>query len=326
MKTHRPGATTLQSAEEDAAAPATPGKQTLAQGYNDAAASQLAPPLTGGTGLADGASKIEGGTLFSGPDATLGAEIPSVATPDKTSDADYEKTMGIKAAIDKKAMLPVAGVNGQSFTATGCAGKKDGKVTFTFDRAFVGDYDYAAAGKAVRGVHVSISAALSGCGEHKEVKLVQVLRNFTKKDGKVVTADPTSAKRRTRSGWDDDKAKSKGWRVDGLDTDTTPFYVSADLYGDHGSDKDPAKLRDTPGNWTTDRNVGKEFRTCAVSYADGKGTVLACVDWGYYIDDAGAATFYPATPTAYVGAVAELTNAAARWDGIAGNTKANLVP
>jgi len=303
----------------------TPGKQTLVQAYDVATASQSAPPLTGGAGLADGDAKIDGGTLFSGPDATLGTEVPSVAPPDKTNDADYEKTMGIKAAIDKKTMLPVVGVNGQSFTATGCAGKKDGKVTFTFDRAFVGDYDYPAAGKPVRGVHVSISVALSGCGEHKEVKLIQVLRNFTKKEGKVVTADPGYAKRRERSGWNDDKAKSKGWRIDGLDSDTTPFYVTDDLYGDHGSDKAPAKLRDSPGDWTTDKNVGKEFRTCAVSYAGGNGTVLACVDWGYYIDDAGAATFYPAKPTAYVGAVQELTDAAERWDGMAGNTKANLV-
>jgi hypothetical protein len=246
-------------------------------------------------------------------------------SPDKASDADYEASAGIKGAIEKKTMLPVAGVNGQSFTATGCAGKPDGKVTFTFDRAFVGDYDYPAAGKAVRGVHVSISAALSGCGEHKEVKMVQVLRYFTKKDGKIVTAPPTTPKRKERAAWSDDKAKSKGWMVDGLDTDTTPFYVSADIYGNDGTDKDPAKLRDSPGSWTTDKNIGKEFRTCAVSYAGGSGTVLACVDWGYYIDDAGAATFYPAKPTAYAGAVQELTDAAARWDAQAGNTKANLV-
>jgi hypothetical protein len=248
------------------------------------------------------------------------------ASPDKKSDADYESSMGIADAIKAKAMLPVAGVDGQSFTATGCAGKPEGKVTFTFDRAFVGDYAYAEAGKKVRGVHVAISAVLSGCGEHKEVKLVQILRNFKKDGGKVVTADPTYDKRRQRSGWNDDKAKAKRWRVDGLDEDTTPFYVSDEIYRNHGSDKEAAKLRDSPGDWATSTNVGKEFRTCAVSYADGKGTVLACIDWGYYIDDKGAASFYPAKPTAYPGAVQELTDASARWDGIADNTKANLKP
>ncbi len=318
MKDYRPGGGTLAETADGAGSVPTPGKQTLTETLG----SPKAPPLTGGPGL-DGSAKIEGGTFFSGPDATLSNEVPAVATPDKT-DADYEKTMGIDKAIADKKMSPVAGVNGQSLTATGCAGKKDGKVTFTFDRAYIGDYDYPAAGKPVRGVHVSISVALANCGEHKDVKLVQVLRYFTKKDGKVTTADPKYAKRRERAGWNDDKAKSKGWFVDGLDTDTTPFYVSDELYGNHGTDKKAAKLRDSPGSWTTDTNIGKEFRTCAVSYADGKGTVLACVDWGYYIDDKGAATFYPATPTAYVGATQEVGDAADRWDGISGNTKANL--
>lgn len=141
---------------------------------------------------------------------------------------------------------------------------------------------------------------------------------------KSMGVEAATAKRKARSGWDDDKAKSKGWRVDGLDSDTSPFYVSDEVYGNHGSDKKAAKLRDTPGDWTTDTNMGKEFRTCAVSYKDGKGTVLACVDWGYFIDDKGAASFYPAKPTATTGAVQELLDAATRWDGIAGNTKANL--
>ncbi|MBZ0236391.1 MAG: hypothetical protein K8M05_28950 [Deltaproteobacteria bacterium] len=294
--------------------------------YGDAVQRKEAGDATGGEVDLGGGARIEGATLFSGPDDKLDETVPPVATPEKTTDAEYEESMGIKKSIADKKMLPVEGVHGASFTATGCAGKKDGKVTFTFDRAYVGDYEYAAAGKTVRGVHVSISAALKDCGEHKDVKFVQVLRNFTKKDGKVVTADPGYAKRRERSGWSDDKAPSRGWRVDGLDSDTSPFYVSGDFYGNHGSDAKALKLRDTPGNWSTDRNVGKEFRTCAVSYAGGKGTVLACIDWGYYIDDAGAATFYPAKPVATAGAVKELTDAATRWDGMEGNDKANLVP
>lgn len=324
MRVHRPGGTTLQAADDDSVAMAGPGKRTLVQGLGEQAGAAPAPALIEPSQLAQGNAIVEGGTLFSGPDADIAAQVPGIATPDKTSDADYEKSTGVKAAIDKKTMLPVAGINGQSFTATGCAGRKDGKVTFTFDRAFVGEYDYAPAGRSVRGVHVSISVALAGCGEHKEVRLVQVLRNFTKKNGKVVTADPGYAKRRERSGWSDDKAGSRGWRVDGTDTDTTPFYVSGAFYGNDGTDKSPAKLRDTPGDWATDKNVGKEFRTCAVSYSGGKATVLACIDWGYYIDEAGAATFYPTVPTAHVGAVQELTDAAERWDAIPGNTKANL--
>jgi hypothetical protein len=320
MKTQRPGGATLPATTAETADAATPGKRTLVQDIQGA--DQAA--LGGGESLLQGMAQIEGETLFSGPDPTLGSEVPAVAAPDQT-DADYEKTMGIKDAIDKKTMLPITGINGASFTATGCAGKKDGKVTFTFDRAFIGDYAYAAAGgKTVRGVHVCISAALSGCGEHKEVKLVQVLRNFTKKDGKVETAVPQGETRKKRSGSDDDKAKSKGWRVDVIDSKKTPFYVWDEIYGNDGSDKAAAKLRDTPGDWATSTNVGKEFRTCAVSYVGGKGTVLACVDWGYYIDDKGVASFYPAKPTAYTGAVPEILDAAERWDKMPGNDKANI--
>jgi len=325
VKTQRPGETGATGGGT-ATAGAVPGKRTLVDGLQGGAAA--AAPA--GQALdTSGGPQIEGGTLFSGPVAGLTASVPAEGEPSPdVNDADYESALGIKAAIDAKKMLPIEGINGKTFTATGCAGKKDGKVAFTFDRAFVGDYEYAAAGKTVRGVHVIISAALSGCGEHTEVKLIQILRNFTKKDGKVVGADPKNDVRRKRSGWGDDKAKSQGWRVDGLTDKNTPFYVdnstTSDIYGNHGSSTKAAKLRDTPGDWATDRNVGKQFRTCAVSYAGGKGTVLACVEWGYYIDDTGKATFYPATPVTHTGSVTELDDAAARWDGIEGNTKANL--
>ncbi len=328
MKAHQPGKAGAASGSlETTAGGSAPGKRTLVEdAYGNAAA---AAPAGEGQALdTSGGPQIEGGTLFSGPDAGLTDSVPAegVPTPD-VGDADYESLLGVKDAIDAKKMLPIEGINGKTFTATGCAGKKDGKVSFTFDRAYVGDYEYPAAGKTVRGVHVIISAALSGCGEHKEVKLVQILRNFTKKDGKIVNADPKNDVRRKRSGWGDDKAKSQGWRVDALTDKNSPFYAdnsSNGFHGDHGSSTKAAKLRDTPGDWATDKNVGKEFRTCAVSYAGGKGTVLACVQWGYYIDDTGKATFYPATPVTFTGSVTELDDATARWDGIEGNTKANL--
>lgn len=325
MKARRPGDTGTTGGGDAATAGATPGKRTLVEDLQ-----ATMPPAAAGAALDTGAGpQIEGGTLFSGPDAGVTATVPpeAVPSPDIT-DAQYEASLGVKASIDSKKMVPVEGVNGKTFTATGCAGKPDGKVAFTFDRAFVGTYEYGSAG-TVRGAHVVISAALSGCGEHTSVKLIQVLRNFTKKDGKMVTADPKNDVRRKRSGWDNDKAPSRGWRVDQLVDQTSPFYADdasgSDMFGNHGSSTKAAKLRDTPGDWAADRNVGKEFRTCAVSYAGGKGTVLACVEWGYYIDDAGKATFYPATPVAHAGALTEVTDAAARWDAIDGNTKANVV-
>ena len=347
MKTKRPGTSSSNTGFVGGSSGPAPGKSTrtgavtgdlvqrkpaaaVGEAADGGAADGEAADVAASSGQAlttEGLAQVEGDTMFSGPDASISSTVPA-ETPDKKQDANEAafEAAGLGNAITSKTMLPVEGVNGKSFTAHGCAGHKHGKVKFTFDRAFIGDYEYAAAGKTVRGVYVGISAALSGCGKHKSVKLIQILRNITKKGGNVVVADPEYATRRQRSGWNDNTAKSKGWRVDGLDTDTTPFYVSDASYGTHGSSKKAAKLRDSPGDWKTDRNLGKEFRTCAVSYADGKGTVLACIDWGYYIDDAGNATFYPAKPTAHAGAVTELTDAAARWDAMAGNTKANLAP
>src|SRR5689334_21944876 len=103
---HRPGGSPLSQTDGKAASEGTPGKVTLTQ------------LLSHEPGLA----RVEGGTLYSGPDPTISNEVPSVATPEKT-DAEYEKSMGVEAAIKSKKMLPVAGIDGQSFVATGVAGK-----------------------------------------------------------------------------------------------------------------------------------------------------------------------------------------------------------
>lgn len=51
-----------------------------------------------------GLARVEGGTLYSGPDPTISNEAPAPATPEKT-DAEYEKSMGVEAAIKSKKML-----------------------------------------------------------------------------------------------------------------------------------------------------------------------------------------------------------------------------
>jgi hypothetical protein len=82
-KTSRPGGSTLQSSDDDGAAIATPGKQTLVQRSADAATPQAAPPLSGGDGLDNGISKIEGSTFYPAkPTAYAGAvqELTDAAT------------------------------------------------------------------------------------------------------------------------------------------------------------------------------------------------------------------------------------------------------
>jgi hypothetical protein len=238
------------------------------------------------------------------------------------ADAEYEEALGISAAIREQRMIAVEGVHEQTFTARGIRG--EGRVHFTFERAFVGDYDYPPAGRAVRGAHVSLSVRLAGCGEHDEVRLVQVLRNIALRDGEIVTAEPNSTRRQQRSGWSDPHAPSRGWRVDELDHGHSPFYVTSSFYGHHGSTRRPAKLRDSPGDWLTDRNMGKEFRTCAVSYSRGRAVMLACIDWGYSIDEQGQVSFFPRVPTAMAGAPESFVDAIERWDAMTGNTPVGL--
>jgi hypothetical protein len=244
------------------------------------------------------------------------------------ADLEYENVLGISAAIRDARMLPVEGVHEQTFTASVYTRHHElasgGRVHFTFERAFVGDYDYPPAGRAVRGAHVSLAVKVVGCGEHEDVRLVQVLRNIALHDGEIVTAEPNSARRQQRSGWGDPCAPSRGWRVDELDHGHSPFYVTSSFYGHHGSSRRPAKLRDSPGDWITDRNMGKEFRTCAVSYTRGRVMMLACIDWGYTIDEHGQVSFFPYVPTAMAGAPEPFVDAITRWDAMAGNTPVGL--
>jgi hypothetical protein len=52
--------------------------------------------------------------------------------------------------------------------------------------------------------------------------------------------------------------------------------------------------------------------------------VLASVDWGYFLDETGKVSFYPAKPTAYAGELPVVHDATKRWDGLPGTTKANI--
>jgi hypothetical protein len=278
-----------------------------------------------------------------------------------TTDAQYETGVGVAAGT----MTPVPGVDGQTFTASGCTGSDPGialrlandvaedaarmnpprkaaqiredvrekalaaacGVSFKFVRALQGEYPYgAASGKMVRGVHVIISMNYTSkeCGDCAEVKPVQILRNVKMSGGKLVTARPDTATRGARSGWSKPGAPSRGWRIDALDSEHSPFYSSGEFYGQNGDSTKPAVLRDSPGNWATERDVGKDFRTCAVCYNPGKkGVTLGCIDWGYYTNGAGVISFRPAAPKAKCGA-AELGAAAKRWDKLSGNTPVNL--
>jgi hypothetical protein len=239
---------------------------------------------------------------------------------DAANDATWERATGVGAG----AWTADAQIEGQSFSASDC-GHQGCNLSFTFQKARTGTYPYGGAGgRTVRGVHVKINASASGC-ECQRFRTIQILRSTRINNGAVETADPIEPTRQARSGWGDAQAPSRGWRIDQLISGTDPFYDdgSGDLSGESGAGNIPGRVRDAPGDWDADRNVGKDFYTCLVCENDpaAKRRVLGCVHWGYQIDGAGAVTFSPSPPTASCDTPQELRDAlgAGRWNGTSPN-------
>jgi hypothetical protein len=180
------------------------------------------------------------------------------------------------------------------------------------------------------------------CGNPKAIRLVQVCRSFkvdeTTQVRQAVAPDADlhdrhdpQRHRLERAGyvWDDKKnewvagpnAASMGWRVDSSNASGSPWFSGesdedVSIHGRSGVNGQPAIQRDAPGTFV-DRayNVGKEFRTCAVAYDEqGRGAVLATIDWGYYCDVHGNVTFD--MPSAYAGANVEVFDASDRWNAL----------
>lgn len=266
--------------------------------------------------------------------AVLAGGNGMVATPSplaarriqRQTDSGFESSSGVGSAISAGTMTTVSGVHGTTFSTGDCFGQDDCQIDMRFEKAYQGDYNYGAAGgRSVRGVYVKIAASYPGsCWHCQPLELIQVVRNITKASGgNMVTADPGTATRRERSGWNNATAPSRGWRVDRLESATDPLFTHG-ANGNPGNDSTPAILWDAPGDWSTDRNAGKEFQTIALCGSGSQMIPLASVTWGYFIDSSGTISFRPATPTASCSGTTQLTDSAARWNAISGNTRVNL--
>jgi hypothetical protein len=286
-----------------------------------------------------------GDDVFLGPDADRGVlahELvhtlqqrngPPVVQP--YTDEMYEKEEEA-VGISEHTLKPVAGVQGATFTANGCTpapgAPKDPEsacaVSFRFEKAYVGDRPVYG-GDIVRGAYVIIASSVTrACGDCAEIRNMQVTKNIGGRAGHIVATDPVIDIRRTRAGWDDPKAPSRGWRIDVPSEITTPWYQRGTdtKYGSYGSStgatSTPARLRDSPGDSPTDRSMGKEFQTCVICYNPGaKPIPIACVTWGYYIDGAGKIRLRPLEPVASCGLSTAFLDALARWNAIPGNEK-----
>lgn len=248
----------------------------------------------------------------------------SIQRVQRTSDTSVESGTGAGTGITNGTLTAVAGVDGTAFDATNCFGVDGCNVHFTFEKAYKGVYPYVGGGGTnIRGLYVKIVARPDAdCWSCNHLEMVQVLRNTTMTSGAMVNAEPDTDMRKRRSGWNDAKAPSRGWRVDATNDERNPFY-SQSWVGESGDFRTPAILWDTPGGFETDRNAGKDFQSCLICVNGSSRISLGCVTWGYYIDSAGAITFQP-QPTASCSATTQLRDASRRWDSLSGHQHVDL--
>ncbi|HVZ42152.1 MAG TPA: DUF4157 domain-containing protein, partial [Candidatus Kapabacteria bacterium] len=223
-------------------------------------------------------------TIQQGASASVAAGAgPSVqrvpaGTIQRQDDATVEAGTGVGPAITAGTMTTDPAIHNQWVVADNCFGREGCNIRFHFQKAYSGDYNYVGGGgKTVRGVYVKIRAGYdaTACGSCNTLKLLQVLRYTAMDGGTMQTAEPTTDTRRTRAGWNDPDARSRGWMVDAGETETNPYYSSS-WVGQEGSASTPAVMWDTPGHWSNITNTGKEFNTCLIcTPRSGASTVLA---------------------------------------------------
>jgi len=245
------------------------------------------------------------------------------------TDAEYEKDAQLDKAIKDGTLTSDSEIEGKSYEADKAFGQDGCKAKFEFSIAKQGTSPYGAADKTVKGVYVRINCSFDKAkceGRCEEIKVLQVLRQYTKNDsgGKDAIA-PDSPQRRERAGWNDASAASRGWYIDSLDNG--PFYGPGATKGsaESGSTDKPSIERDAPGHYDGTTKKGKDFIACAVCVNAGqKSRIIACVNWGYYIDAAGKVAFDPKPPVPSGSPPQQVKDALQRFEKISGNTSANI--
>jgi hypothetical protein len=263
----------------------------------------------------------------------LQQERRPAVTLHRRTDPYFESYSGVDKGLSRGTLVEAPTIMGKEFLAAGCAPAPGHVprlagggcyVAFAFPKAYTGTYLYAqgaAAGTEQRGVYVKITMAHEPdqCGSCAKLLGIQTVRNVTRSQGTARVVDPGDETRRARSGMTGPRAPSRGWRVDVPVSVTTPFYTSVDNVSLEGNDTRPAVIWDAPTDDLGARDRGKDFQTCAVcERGDGTRRVMACVEWGYYIDGDGKVSFLPAVPAAACGPTPEVRDAARRWEGLPG--------
>lgn len=263
------------------------------------------------------------------------------------TDAEFEAAVGVDKALaaTPPTLTKDGDIEGKTFEVADAFGRSGCKAKFEFAIAKSGTYPYAvAAGRVVKAIYVKINATFdkTKCDKScQEVKILQVLRDYTKNEsGGKETLEPDNKQRRQRAGWDKAAAPSRGWRVDTGEESLEPFYGpdSVDGTAENGSTDKPAIARDVPGlyedtttkkgkNVTKTTKKGKDLVACAVCVdadAKVKSQIIACVNYGFYIDAGGKLAFDPKPPTTSGTAPQPVKDALDRFEKIPKNTSANI--
>jgi hypothetical protein len=135
-------------------------------------------------------------------------------------------------------------------------------------------------------VYVKMSISLEGkkpC-DCKEVKILQIVRQYTRLNGQAVPWE--SKTRNSNSGWAQAAllgaaVSQPGWMLDILPESTDPYY------GDHniGTPKRPTTYWDAPGLKKEKAGFGREFYTiaiCSQGDKDEKRKILGYIHWMHY--------------------------------------------
>jgi hypothetical protein len=213
-------------------------------------------------------------------------------------------------------------VENKDYEATKLSGTTSDKekITFAFNKAFSGTrVDVFNKNKITmtndidEGVYVKLTVQVA-TKKYDQIRLIQLVRNYTKKDTTNIAIDPEDDMHRGRCDWKNNKTGgTAGWRVDQLNTDITPWLLEDINTVKIG--KNETTLWDGPAYIAPSPNKGKEFITAAIGYSKGKVPVyLGSVKWGFYVDGKENVSFDPAEPKFMENVPPELGISLARWN------------
>ena len=212
------------------------------------------------------------------------------------TDEEYEKKFKLTEFLDRQ-LTKVETIHGQAFTTEKDCCKPKGKVKFTFDKGYSGEFPYL--DKRVIGMYVKITMQPDeNCCKH--IKIIQIKRSYTIGD------------------------KPRNWQIDA--PGDSPYAADYD-FAREGINGKPAQVFDIPGRDKGTKKRRVEYMTIVLCAEEGKkDKPLAYVHWGFDLNDKSEVK--PMTPEAQCGTPDGLETAVKNWNRavgvLKGRTAANI--